>query len=371
MIGILTFHRAYNYGAVIQAYALLQECKKIGLEKVEIIDYIIPTLTDYTDIISVKNGPKRFMKSFLLLPRISKRISRKKKFNNFINNRMTLSPWKVDKADDMKKIIERYNSIIVGSDQIWNVKKEAEFEKIYFLPFGGSTVKKIAYAPSIGISLRQDLLPYADWISEFDYISCREKGGSKELSDVTGREVQTVLDPTLLIDKEIILSLTHQTKEKPYLLYYSLDGFDKRNRNMDLIKEIGEKYNLDIKLITPEWPYHNSIGEDIIDAGPEDFLTLINNASLVCTNSFHGTALSIKLERPFFVLEKKDSQDERKRSILSLLRIEERIISNSKDIADFPSYIMDYEEVKKRLSKLQESSLEFLAASLTNDVSGE
>ena len=110
------------------------------------------------------------------------------------------------------------------------------------------------------------------------------------------------------------------------------------------MEHLSQKYNWKVAFITPEWPKHN-FGFDIIDAGPEEFLYLINNANLVCTNSFHGTALSIKLNKEFLVLEC-------------------RIVNSVDESDQISQQKIDYSKVNQKLEELQNNSAQYLNKAL-------
>lgn len=362
-IGILTFHRVYNYGAVIQAYSL----QKFLAEKKyysEIIDFSQPKQRDYTNIYSFRNGVKRFIKTIMLTGIIAKRIKRKQKFDLFFDNEMVLSKNRFIKESKLSVQSRGYDTFIVGSDQVWNVTKKSDTSTAYFLRFANEGKKRIAYAPSIGTATKEELAEYKNDLEKFNAISCREKGGAEILSSLVRRQVEMVLDPTLLVDIQDLLKLTIEIKEQPYILYYSLDGYDKRNNNMDILVALKRKFNLELKIITPEWPFHKKCGEDIIDAGPKEFLTFIRNAAMVCTNSFHGTALAIKFGKPFYVLERGNIRDERKRSLLEQLGIALRNIADVEDIKRIDTYAIDYSEVNNRLEQLRKLSSQYLCSAL-------
>lgn len=356
-IGILTFHRVYNYGAVLQAYSTQKILEGLNIEN-ELIDFSIPRQKDFTSLYSTKNGFKRFVKTMLLLPLHSKRAARVKKFDDYIS-RLNLSAKTYYREEELFETNNLYDGFMVGSDQVWNVRKKAESSDAYFLNFASDDKLKFSYATSIGTSDINDLSQKKPYIDKFAALSCREIGGTKILQKLTNKDVKNVLDPTLLVEKKCLQSIAKENNMKPYLFYYSLDGYDKKDKHKEILLELCKKFDLELKLLTPEWPYHN-YGEDIVDAGPEDFLGLISNASLVCTNSFHGTALSIKLNTPFFVLESRQSNDERKRSILEQLNLKNRIISDVGDIENFDGLEIDYEVVNKKLSDLQEYSMQYL-----------
>ena len=360
-VGIITFHRVYNYGAVIQAYSL-QKCIEVYGYKTEIIDFSREIQRDYTDVISKKNGIKRFVKSLMLLPLLAERKTRKKRFDDFINCDLKISKESYHSEEVLKQISSSYDAYVCGSDQIWNPLKRSDFSQAYMLDFAEKN--KISYAPSIGTAGENELSKYKELLKDFKAISCREEGGAYILQRMTKKNVPVVLDPTLLVEKKEILALTRVVHSEPYLFYYSLDGYENRSRNMDILNILAEKFGLKLKIITPEWPYHKKVGEDIIDAGPKEFLTLIRNAALICTNSFHGTALAIKLEKPFFVLEDIRIKDERKRSLLNQLDLQNRIISTVNEANALDNYSLDYVPILKKLHLLKNVSEDFLVNAL-------
>lgn len=361
-IGILTFHRVYNYGAVIQAYALQKVLDNQGYNS-EIIDFTQRKQKDYTNIISIRNGIKRYIKTILLLCVCGKRIIRKKRFDAFIENKMQKSLRKYINSEQIKDTNNLYDIFLIGSDQVWNTKKTSDTSPVYFLSFVKSK-KKIAYAPSVGIAEKNDLVEYKTELEKFSSISCREKGGATVLSNLLGRDVPVVLDPTLLATRDLYDEISNIEYESNYILYYTLDGKDKCTNNMDILCELKKKFNLELKIISPEWPFHKKYGEDVIDAGPEEFLSLIKNAALVCTTSFHGTALSLEFERPFYVLEGRKIKDERKRSILELVGATDRIISNLEEVKLLDSYKMDYKYISENMNSLRKKSKEYLMNAL-------
>ena len=356
-IGILTFHRAYNYGAVIQAYCLQKILDKLNAEA-EVIDYLLNKQIKYTSLYSFRHGYKSVLKNLILLTLHKKRVARKLKFDNFVR-KLKISKIKYENLNDLESSNNNYDAIVVGSDQVWNVKKKEEVSDAYFLSFANDKIYKFSYAASIGLSTKVDLNSKKGYLSRFNQISCREKGGSQILYELLNKSVDTVLDPTLLIDSEELNKIAANIQLKNYLFYYTLDGFDKRNNNKKIIIEIAKKFDLNVFILAPEWPFH-SYGHNLVDVGPEEFLGLIKNANLVCTNSFHGTALSIKFNTPFYVLESKDDKDERKRNILSQLDLENRILPSINSLCKLSNYKLDYKQTNSKLKELRVNSFRFL-----------
>lgn len=365
-IGILTFHKVYNYGAAIQAYALQSFLENSGYA-VEIIDFIKIKQKDYTNVISIHNGLKRFLKTIMLFTVLKERIGRKKRFDDFFERQLIISNQRYLNENSLIKANEKYDTFIVGSDQVWNTRKESDFSSAYLLDFVQDEKKKIAYAPSIGIADKKDLMIYKELLQRFDVLSCREVGGARILQEITGKEVKSVLDPTLLVSRESLEALTRKIHNEPYILYYSLDGYDKKKRNMDILEYLRDRYSLEVRIITPEWPFHKNYGKDVRNAGPKEFLSLIKYASLVCTNSFHGTALSLKFEKPLYVLEDKGIKDERKRSILKQVGALDRLISCVDDLKEKDGYDMDYRTIKDKMGLLERESRDYLINALKGE----
>ena len=202
-IGILTFHKAHNYGAMLQAFAL---SKKLNSNyNVEIINYYNKRIFNGYKVI--RPFKKNILKSFKRLLHdifyFKVDLERYKSFDNFINNKCNLSSNYNDK--DLIKGINDYNILIAGSDQVWNKNIVGELSDIYTLNFPTSKdCKKISYAASIGQTslISEYESEYKKKISQIDYISVREQDAKNELEKIIDNEIKEVLDPTLLLTKD-------------------------------------------------------------------------------------------------------------------------------------------------------------------------
>ena len=193
-IGILTYHRAYNYGAVLQAYALQSAIQNINYN-VEIIDYCC----DYIEKIGSEKSIKNIIKFILSGRRINQT---KKKFVKFRNDKLNLSNNDFNR-DTIKEIADLYDIYIVGSDQVWNYQG-SNFDKTYFLDFVKQNTKKKSYAASFGISKIPPKYEkeYIRLLNKFSDISVREKQGINIINNLLGKDCELVLDPTLLLSKK-------------------------------------------------------------------------------------------------------------------------------------------------------------------------
>lgn len=366
-LGIITFHAVYNYGAVLQAYALQKVFSDLDVDA-EIIDFRRKEQVDYTSLYSKRRGIKSFIKNIMILPFHNKRKKRMINFDMFIDKELVKSDDIYTTEEALARTNDIYDVFFTGSDQVWNTRKEKDYSSAYFLDFvEANNSNRYAYAASLGVSEKKDLVNQEQMLNKYKKISCREKRGVDIVSEITQKDVELVLDPTLLVDRKHLDKYVKESEiNKPYLFYYSLDGFDKRKNNLDMIYALAKKFGLEVRLVTPEWVYTGNKGEQCITAGIEDFLTLIANAELVCTNSFHGTALSIKFNKNFYVLEEYDGKDDRKRTILEEIGLLDRCISNMASVENISDYKIDYEDVNSKLESKRDKSLAYVKECLAS-----
>lgn len=361
-IGILTFHDADNYGAVLQAYALKETIKKIEPD-VEILNYKQPYIVNnykiiYTNTQNVISYIKSLVSSLVYL---CPRIIRKIKYISFRNNYMDISEDIFYNSAE----IEGKDVYIVGSDQVWN-SEITQNDETYFLNFCHHE-KKIAYAASIGKDkLNNDEKKFLkDNINNIDYISVREDSAVKIINDLTGMNVNHVLDPTLLADRCIWDKLMCDDKKNKfkYLLVYRLTDNEEVLRAAELISK---RLNLKVLYINNLVLFKNDLirktrykFKDIKGVGPSEFVTLVKNASFVVTDSFHGTAFSIIFNKDFITVPHK-TRGTRMVSLLNLLKLDHRLITHTKQLKnDYPLKI-DYEIPNKLLEREKDKSFAFL-----------
>lgn len=372
-IGILTFHKSINYGSVLQAYALSKTLKDAGYS-VEIIDY---EPQRYEEIYSLylKNNSLHHVLSNVL-KRFPYRVAYKNRVNAFKNFRQTYLPLSKEKYyfdSDLEVLNDRYDVLIVGSDQVWNVFAY-DCDDAYFLPISHKA-KKIAYAVSINnatFTERRCDDRLRSLIMDFDAVSSREKSGCQRLSGFLNgsKEIINTLDPTLLADPKVFESIkSARIVKEPYIFLYSISFSDDVIASArSLSQRTGMPvYTLMTSLKSYNFLQHNSDKIYILKnhLSPEDFLSFISNAEYVVTNSFHGTAFSLLFEKQFYSIcpNKVDGTkkyDERLYSILTHLGIEDRLISMDEvNISDLSKKI-DYNNVNTKKEDLVANSRKFL-----------
>lgn len=340
---ILTFHWATNYGAVMQCYALQEFLKNKGL---------------YTNIINyVPRGYKKNIfslvksKSYLSLKSNLNELKKEKKIEKFRKQNLQRTK-KFKSFNELKSHSWENCFYFVGSDQIWNsyftMNGEKKTTASYYLGFVLKPAIKIAYAASFGTTsisnnMSEFIKPYLD---EFDLITVRERSG-KNIINSLGLNSQLVCDPVFLHNKDFYLNLIqheYEINKKNYIFSYILHG-DIETSNQ-IIEYLKNKKNYKI--------YENKLVNTV-----EEWLSSINNASIVVTNSFHAIAFSIIFNIPFIaVLIKGSGMNDRLLSLLTILGLENRIVTtfSKHEIIKIESSNIDWKNVNIRLNNFVEQS---------------
>lgn len=320
-IGILTFHCAKNIGAQLQAFALLYTLLNLGYDA-EFIRYEPSYLKKPYSLcrrMNFKAGFGAFLKQFVFFV-IWDAFSwcrTSLHFRSFQKRYFKLSAKKFSTVADLEN--SNYDALIVGSDQIWNSELTGNrLDDFYTLNFANNIrKKKVSYAGSLSLEKLNSLekTELMKRLCSFDSISVREKEVSCFFSKC-GQKNNLVLDPTLLLKKEEWLCFIGEkrlVKEK-YVLIYQARG--NRDAVYKYAKEKAKQLNA--RIIDASGMNYRVIKGGKQFVNPLEFLNLIFYAEYVITLSFHGTALSIILEKPFVSILLDDGRDNR---VLNLLKI--------------------------------------------------
>ncbi|KNY26825.1 polysaccharide pyruvyl transferase family protein [Pseudobacteroides cellulosolvens] len=359
-VGILTFHMAHNYGAMLQAYALREKVEKLGYDS-EVIDYRLEYIDQWSRIenynflierFGVLKGNLKFIKR--LLKFYYNPQNKAMKYHKFMLNDIGISQKCYRDKKELEKLT--YDYYICGSDQIWNESLTGEFEDVYFCNFVKNDAIKIAYAASNGRNeIPKELYSkIGKLIKKFDYIGIRENGLSQYINNEYKVKAVNVLDPSLLLKSEEWGKIAVRPKDDKYLLIYA---FDEDQLIYDYAKRIAKKRNLKIILLSSK----NIDGMINVrnSTGPKEFLGLIKYAEVICTVSFHGTAFSIIFNKEYYCFPHK-AYGCRTSSLQSLLGINRDIFS----INDKLEPNINYETVNKKLEIEREKSVDFLRGAL-------
>lgn len=292
-IGILTFHRAHNYGAMLQTYGLVNYLKSLGHD-VYVIDYC-PTLFKKTyrrRIPAIPRNPVNILKALLNEPYIhDDRVKRYDAFYEFMNSEFSLYPWnkKFDGSD--------FDYIFIGSDQVWNKECLGAIDRVYW--GDGLKCKVVAYAASMAWfrPSASELPILKNYLYNFHSISVRENDAAEYLTGITSKSVDVVCDPTLLLSKQDWESLSDPIREEnKYVLCYDLVLNPKcqefatnlaNAKGLKLINIVGA-----VRKTSP--------ANSLKTAGPREFLSYFRHAEFVVTSSFHGTVFSLIFNKQFY-----------------------------------------------------------------------
>ena len=295
MIGILTFHRAVNYGAVLQCYALQTVLNQMGVEN-EVVDYRC-SFIEKRYALKPSVSPihvKHFLAEVKTMP---KRKAARNAFDLFLTNNIALS--RIYYKENIESCCERYKGIITGSDQVWNLSITGE-DTTYALDFVNGKTRKLSYAASIGPkSIRKDYEnKLLQCLQSYDILSVREPAAVDTVSRMADKLVHVDVDPTILPDISVWNVLAHRSemKEKDFIFMYIMQPSDVL---YDTAVALAKQNNLKIFTISMVND-KRKIGKDMQGASIEDFLWMVKNASYIITNSFHGIMFALRFHKQFY-----------------------------------------------------------------------
>lgn len=359
-IGLLTFHCAQNYGAVLQCYATQEFLKSKGYD-VEVVDYRPNYLLRPYRLFNVKrlacgNPIKSCINLVKELIQFPRRCYRQWAYRRFVNKYLALSD-----AVDQDSIPAYYDTYVVGSDQIWNPKLTYGFDDVYFCRFAfpKGNRRYVAYAASMEAKeLCADANQYyQEALAHFDAVSVREGDLAKLLQPLTSLPITQVLDPTLMADPRIwnAFSGRYNSKKKYVVIYQGRSSKESERIAKEIARQVGGEI-----VILSTW-FSLSRGEKHQNIAPEKFVDIIRNAACVITTSFHGTAFSIIFNRPFYTIRMNDGADSRSQSLLTALGLQDRMVDASKS----PIFsTIDYTEANVKLEELRRNSQQFIMDAL-------
>ena len=354
-IGILTFHKALNYGANLQAYALQNFMFKLGINN-EIVDYNCREMVDrYQKTIRKVKGNR--IKGFIWSLSTAPTVWRKKKnTNEFVEKYLVLSrPYNAENISDADS---EYRAFITGSDQVWSPTCVG-FDPAYFLTFARPE-QKYSYAASIAVKKYPENLKaeFANRISDFQGYSVREKSGAQIVRELTGKTACVNIDPTLLLNSQSWDRIAADEKREPYIFLFNVL---KPNKLIEYTISLAEKKGLKILYLNNRQPVKHELIEYLNPVTADKFIGLIKNAEYVCTNSFHGNAFSVIYGKKFVVeTETAASTNIRSQELLEYLGLGDRILSSTHTPDIDAEY--DLDSVQKLLDEERKKSAEYLSA---------
>lgn len=335
-IGILTFHRAHNYGAVLQCYALQQYLLSLGHDAY-VIDYNKKELWEgynwrdrHYESLICRISFKMPIRLFRYVKRTRKPFLRYRKFQYFQEHILRLSP--------VESIMKApYDLILIGSDQVWNTEITHGFDPYYWGTFDHPDTTKIAtYAASLrAIWKKEDHDKVFRYLKNLDGISVRENATKGYLNKVFPQlEVSLVPDPVLLLSSSQWedISIRPQIR-KPYVFFYQAEAIDKIHH---LAEEIAKQRGLPLITLSA---YVNAVNsKECHTSSPQEFLGWILNAELVVTSSFHALAFCILFQKKFYAVNLNTGQDERLNNLVTKFGLQDRLIDSEDEFKELKPF---------------------------------
>lgn len=343
-IATITYSWAQNWGAVLQAYALVEYLNSMGHDA-KLIDY---REFDNKLISTVKSIPDGIV-DLLTISASKRRILR---YNEFREKALKLTE-KCNNTAELKKLNKDFDAFVTGSDQVWNVGLGVC--KDFYLEFADSEKKRISYAPSFGVTSipeehKKDTI---EGINNIQALSVREESGKKIIADLTGREATVVLDPVFLLTKEQWRKVSKSAGQKEkYIFVYPTQITSKLK---SAVKELKKKTGL--KVVSPFYIPGCKVVKDI---GPREFIDYIANAEYVVASSFHATAFSLIFNKKLIVITH-NMTGSRTTDLLTRVGMESCIIS---DVKEVETLRWNYDKCNKLMEKYINESKGFLDKAL-------
>ncbi|WP_242830028.1 polysaccharide pyruvyl transferase family protein [Butyrivibrio sp. XPD2002] len=367
-IGIITYHHYYNYGTMLQAFALQKLVESCGCSA-ELIDFQNDESLGLSEIIllRIRRVPVYLLqfKKYITLATSKQILSKRCEImEEFYKAYIKTGGKQYSTNEDLISDPPLYDGYVVGSDQTWNPYVGNRPEPFY-LTFVNDNKKKGSYAPSFPVSniTKEQEEFLREKLGSFAFLSCRERSGAEYLERILGRQVKNVLDPTLLVDKK-----DWEKYEKneagiahPNYIFVYLLGENSRHR--DIINHI--KYITGYPVVAVPMTYREMLDNDWEKAivGPSGFLYLIHHASLVCTDSFHATMFSVNYNKSFFAFRRmrdneKASNNSRVYDSLAMFGLGNRLIGSEEEIPKTMN--IDYSVTNSILTEKRADSFDYL-----------
>lgn len=364
-IQIITWTGCNNYGTHLQCYSLQHKLQTLG--------YAVKVLAPF----NVESTFKSYIKLFLNIVGYD---SYKEKKLYFVNEKLkkvykfhheNLSIREIFTKHQYQKLLNETDVFISGSDQIWNTHHA--FKPFYFLDFAKNS-KRIAYASSLGSPHINPI--YKEKVKtlllDYCHIGVREKTAVDALAELTGRtDIRQVLDPTFLLspqDWKKFYQDAYIEFELPqkYIFVYLIG---KNDEYLSQVMQVKQVLGINDVIIVksgenPDFKLKDSINYD--SAGPKEFLKLLCNATFVCTDSFHATALSINNSINFVEFLRFHDTDIKSQNSRIYDLLENYNLSNRfyNEKSDAWTSLINYEGIQKQLDCERKDSLNFLVHSI-------
>jgi len=368
--GLVTYHFSDNYGALFQAYGLRKWFLNQGVDA-SFLNYH-PRYVEEGGEFDALADPKKirknltifYMKLMHLRLQVFGNKEQKKAFNDFRVTHLGISGERRFSLDELQNDVEGMDLLVCGSDQIWRPSIQKGLDPVYFLdiPIAQENILRVSYAPSFGGATFDSAYQEeaCKLINKLDAVSIRESTGAKIVNQVAQRDAVVVPDPTILLGQFDELLADNSSTDNT-IFCYAL-------RTDSVIRDVAESVSgsLGGELISPKTSRQRwrDIGLGV-RPGPVEWLRMIARANVVVSNSFHGIALSIVLNKTFIAVAlpgSKKTMNSRTVNLLESVGLMDRFVENfdAEIIADLLDSSINWVDVNKRVAALRESGCVYL-----------
>ncbi len=368
-IGIMTFHASHNNGSMLQALALQSILEKRYGCDVEIIDFSNTGQRNMYSVLPKADNYKRVIKNVIWSTQYLQLKKQYDAYSAFMKKYFKLSLKSYEMAEELSELDGRYDAVIAGSDQVWNILCR-DADDAYYLNFLKNT-PKYAYAVSFGANnpyeIDGDKETHKKLTLEFKKVSVREKNAQKWVKEATNIDVSICLDPTMLLDEDEwtrIVDIGDKPIIKGKYIYYYCFSIDWHTQVF--LKNLCEKTGLPVYFMeAKEWTlkclWANKI-KLIKEYGPDVYMNVVKNAEMFVTTSFHGTAFATIFKKNFWYINdgKSNKKDDRAVSFLSQLGLMDRYKTIEELMTIELSQKPDFEQAFTKLGDLRTSSYKYL-----------
>lgn len=367
-VALITLHAVKNYGSVLQTYATQTILESFGYDSI-VVNYIREFNLDKNIANKVTEndyGLKKMLKNIVLIPTVERW---KCVFNSFLKQNIKLTDKVYTYEEDFKTFPINADIFCVGSDQVWNTEWNGGIVGPLYLDFVNH-VRKISFSSSVGVDSFSEknekiIKPLLD---DFIGLTVREKSSISILNKITNRKVTYCCDPTLLLDSVFWSDFINKSTriKEPYILLIQLN----RNKEFDdYAVSISKKKNMKLIRLCMRFDQIRLPGKAVVIPTVQEYLSLIQNANIVLTDSFHATAFSINFNKDFITVYP-GKFNSRIEDILENCGLRDRKLL-SFDNYDLLNKKINYNKVNKLLKEIRRESINNIRELLIEAENGE
>lgn len=364
-IKIITRHSPSNYGSLLQSIATIKAVEYIG-HQCEIIDYQRPdeqglkgVLTQLKQKNDYNNPIKKLIYIIIRYP-IEKFAQMK--FDKMRNKYLKMTA-RCSNQKDLKQLSA--DVFVTGSDQVWGPMMNGIYDDAYFLKFANKEKRKVAYAASFGKTKFEDAVisEYHDLLDKYDKIAVREYSAVALMKEWRLENcIGQVLDPTLLLDKNEWKKMlrkdksSHKWENKKYILIYQIHNDPKLS---EYAKRLAKYTNINLVRVNPMLHQFFRGGRFVYCPDLDEFIALIDNASYIVTDSFHGTCFAINFNKQFIEILPNNATSTRNQCLLELTGLSDRILHDFEDFS-LANKMIDFRKVDDIIVRERRRSMEIM-----------